>query len=292
MIITNVIGGLGNQMFQYAFGRALSLRYGVPLKVDLREFEDYATHNGFMLDKLFRVHAVRATSADRRNVLGWRGHIISLKLLRRPGFEPWRGHNLLVQDLAQGAAHYTAAASERCYLLGYWQSEAYFGNAAEQIRSDFEFLPELGGANQIWAQRIVDRMAVSVHVRRGDYASDPQTNATHGLCSPPYYERAMAYVAARVSNAEFFIFSDDLAWCRRTLVIRYPHHFVDCNTGPASFEDMRLISLCRHHIIANSSFSWWGAWLSKHANKIVIAPVHWFQHIPTPEVVPPYWIRL
>ena len=155
MIITNVIGGLGNQMFQYAFGRALALRHRVPLKLDLHEFRTYGLHTGFMLDKAFGLPAAQASEEDLRSVLGRRGYRTALRLLRRPRFERWRGGRLLVQDLSVPAAEYIDAASAECYLLGYWQSERYFLDAGEQLRRDFRF-PELPGENRKWASRIAD----------------------------------------------------------------------------------------------------------------------------------------
>jgi hypothetical protein len=292
VIISNVIGGLGNQMFQYAFGRAQALRYGVPLKLDLHEFRTYKLHSGFLLDKVFTLPAQPASAADRRQVLGWRGHLPMLKMLRRARFAAWRGPRLLVQDLSEPTASYVRAASADCYLLGYWQSENYFAEAAEQVRRDFRFVPELSADNRTWARRILDAMAVSLHIRRGDYASDPQTRATHGLSPPEYYRRAAAYIAERAPGAQFFVFSDDLAWARESLKLPQPHHFVDCNGPATSFHDMRLISLCRHHVIANSSFSWWGAWLCEHAGKMVVAPARWLAEVLLPDVAPVSWVRL
>jgi hypothetical protein len=291
MIIANVIGGLGNQMFQYAFGRALSLRHGVPLKLDLHEFCGYTLHAGFMLHKVFGIPVEKAKSKDRRSVLGWRAYRPALKILRRRHFERWRGDRLLVQDLSVPASHYVSKASADSYLLGYWQSEGYFAAIGDQLRRDFRF-PQLAGENQAWARRIVDANAVSVHIRRGDYVSDSQTLATHGVCSLDYYREAMAFVAERVPGAEFFLFSDDLEWARKTLKISHRHHFVLGNRPAGAHHDMHLISLCRHHIIANSSFSWWGAWLCDHAEKVVVAPSRWLAQIAMPEVVPQSWTRL
>src|SRR5438046_2445763 len=133
-------------MFQYAFGRALALRHGVPLKLDLSEFRTYKLHSGFILDKAFGLISQQANAEDLRKVLGCRGYRTVLRLLRRPRFERWRGTRLLVQDLSVPASEYVAAASADCYLVGYWQSDAYFLNAGEQLRRDFHF-PELPREN-------------------------------------------------------------------------------------------------------------------------------------------------
>ena len=291
MIITNLVGGLGNQMFQYAFGRALSLRHGVPLKIDARDFRTYRLHR-FVLQQAFSLAADEATAADRRAVLGWRGSLPALSVLRRNALEAWRGPRLLVQDVREPASRYVSAAPASCYLLGYWQSERFFAGAAGEVRRDFRFRPQLSGANRDWAQRIADCTAVSVHVRRGDYAANPATRALHGLCSPEYYRRAISHVAEHAPRAQFFVFSDDLAWARASLAIPHPHHFVDGNGPEANFHDLQLMSLCRHHVIANSSFSWWGAWLCERADKIVVAPSRWVAYTELPEIAPPAWVRL
>ena len=291
MIITQLVGGLGNQMFQYAFGRALALRHRVPLRMDTHAFRYYRLRQ-FELREAFSPAAEQASGADRRALLGWRGLLPALAALRSPAFERWRGARLLVQDVRQPAARYLAAASASCYLAGYWQSELFFADAAPQVRADFRFRAPLSGASRDWARRIEECTAVSVHVRRGDYVSNPKTRALHGVCSPEYYARAMAHLAERAPGARFFIFSDDLAWARASLEIRHAHHFVEGQGAHAHLDDLRLISLCRHHIIANSSFSWWGAWLSEHADKIVVAPARWVLYAELPEVVPPSWVRL
>ena len=163
-----------------------------------------------------------------------------------------------------------------CYLVGYWQSEKYFRSAALGIRADFTFKSSLANRNAELAEQIGQANAVSLHVRRGDYAKNPKTNATHGLCSLDYYRAAIQYVSNRVEQPCFFIFSDDIAWVKDNLKIDFSCQYVDHNHGTKSYNDMHLMSLCQHHIIANSSFSWWGAWLNPSPEKIVIAPKKWF----------------
>jgi hypothetical protein len=132
-----------------------------------------------------------------------------------------------------------------------------------------------------------------MHVRRGDYASNPKTGATHGLCSLDYYEEAIRYISERVEQPIFFIFSDDINWVKCNLKVDFPCQYVDHNKSMESFNDMRLMSLCQHHIIANSSFSWWGAWLNPGQKKIVIAPRRWFLNSNNVEdLYPASWVRL
>jgi hypothetical protein len=135
--------------------------------------------------------------------------------------------------------------------------------------------------------------AISLHVRRGDYANNPKTKATHGLCSLDYYQASVRQMAQKVARPHFFIFSDDMEWVQGNLKIDFPCVFVEHNRGAESYNDMRLMSLCKHHIIANSSFSWWGAWLNPNMEKIVIAPRKWFaSQTAVPDLFPAGWIIL
>ena len=275
MIISQVIGGLGNQMFQYAAGRALALRLGGNLALDISAFENYTLHQGFELTRVFAMSPAIASGQDLRRVLGWQHSSFVRSVLARRPFAALRSQRFV----AEPHFHYWSGFKELAddvYLAGYWQSEKYFKPLVSQIREDFRFRLPLEGENAALAVRLSQTEAVSMHVRRGDYASNPKTTSTHGLCSLDYYRAAVAHVAGKVEKPEFFIFSDDIDWVKANLPIDFPHHFVAHNKGAASYNDMRLMSLCRHHVIANSSFSWWGAWLNQKPEKIVVAPRRWF----------------
>lgn len=292
MIITQIIGGLGNQMFQYAAGRALSLRSGAELVLDISGFENYELHQGFELQRVFAGPFGIASSADVRGVLGWQSSpgirrivshrpfsmFLNTHFIVEPYFQYWPGINSLDRD---------------CYLSGYWQSERYFADFAAQIRADFAFRQPLEGQNAELARQMVEVDAVSLHVRRGDYANNPKTTAMHGLCSLDYYRAAIRHVAERVQQPHFFVFSDDIEWVRSNLNVGFPCSYVQHNRGADSYNDMRLMSLCRHHIIANSSFSWWGAWLNPSTEKIVIAPSKWFaKQVNVTDLLPAGWAAL
>lgn len=292
MIIVNLIGGLGNQMFQYATGRALSLRLAQPLRLDISDFDGYGSHQGFELSRVFACNPEIATDEEIRDLLGWRASRAARKLLLRPGFRWLQGDRLAVDP----HFHYwpeIMGLSRNTYLAGYWQSERYFGEACETIRADFTFRLPLSKQNAELAERIGQTTAVSLHVRRGDYVSNAKANAAHGLCSLDYYRAAILYMAAHVERPEFFVFSDDIAWARSNLMIDFPCCYVDHNQGAESYNDMRLMSLCRHHIIANSSFSWWGAWLKPHPDKSVVAPKKWFANgNNVKDLFPSGWVSL
>ena len=275
MILSHIIGGLGNQMFQYAAARALSLANDVPLRLDVRDFAGYRLHQGFELSRVFVCNPEIATDEDVRDLLGWRASWFARKILTRPGFAVLRGSRLVVEPQFNYWPD-IRLVSHNTYLVGYWQSEKYFSDASECIREDFVFRQSFSGQNVEIARKIDKTTAVSLHVRRGDYISHAKTNAVLGLCSLSYYREAIMHIAERVENPEFFIFSDDIAWVKECLEIDFPCNYVDHNQGSESYNDMHLMSLCRHHIIANSSFSWWGAWLGSNIDKIIIAPRNWF----------------
>lgn len=275
MIIVNLIGGLGNQMFQYATGRALSLRLSQPLRLDISGFDGYGLHQGFELSRVFACNPEIATDDEIRDLLGWRASRVARRILLRPAFRWLHGARLVVEP----HFHYwpeIEGLSRNVYLAGYWQSEKYFSDASATIRTDFAFRVPLSKQNAELAGSIVQTTAVSLHVRRGDYVSNAKANAAHGLCSLDYYRAAILHMAAHVERPEFFVFSDDIAWVKANLKIDFPCQYVDHNQGAESYNDMRLMSLCGHHIIANSSFSWWGAWLNPNMDKIVVAPKKWF----------------
>lgn len=292
MIISQVIGGLGNQMFQYAAGRALSLQRNQSLRLDTSDFIWYGLHQGFELQRVFVCPVKVATQAEVRSILTWQSLSRIKRIVVRPRMKAIRRKTFVVEP----HFHYWAGIKEvsgDAYLSGYWQSEKYFLDVAPVIKADFTFKSPLVGCNANIAARIAKVNSVSLHVRRGDYVSNPKTNVNHGVCSLDYYRSAIRHVAERVEYPEFFIFSDDIGWVKDNLKMDFPCQYVDHNHGEKSYNDMHLMSLCRHQIIANSSFSWWGAWLNSNPDKIVIAPKKWFaNHSNTQDLVPKGWVGL
>ncbi len=292
MVISNIIGGLGNQMFQYAAGRALALRQGTDYFLDISGFGNYGLHQGFELQRIFSCPAKIASRSDVKNMLGWQSSPWIRRILSQPAFASLRRKELLVEPHFRYWAEINAAPANS-YLLGYWQSEKYFEDRAAIISSDFTFRRPLDKRNEEIISLINQCNAVSLHVRRGDYAKNPKTLAVLGLCSLAYYHAAVKYVADRIESPHFFIFSDDIEWVMENLRMDFPCEFIDHNKGKESYRDMQLMSLCRHHITANSSFSWWGAWLNPSTDKIVIVPRKWFTNGNSVEdLFPQTWVKL
>lgn len=292
MVISNIIGGLGNQMFQYVAGRALSLERNQSLRLDIAGFAGYGLHQGFELERVFLCPAEIATHAEVRSVLGWQLLSGIKRILARPCMVAFRRVGFVVEPhfyYWPGINH----VPRNCYLVGYWQSERYFKSFECTIRRDFTFREPLSGRNSELALEIANTHAVSLHVRRGDYVSDFKTGNIMDVCSLEYYRKAISYVAERVEHPVFYVFSDDMVWVRQNLYVEFPCIYVDYNRGAASYRDMQLMSLCKHHIIANSSFSWWGAWLNSNPEKIVIAPRNWFRNGNDDcDLIPNKWVRL
>lgn len=276
MIILHLSGGLGNQMFQYAFGRATARRLDAELVFDLSN-ATLQIHNGFELDRVFNIEGRVARNADMKAVMGCMRYVSIRRLARRLGL----GKVLPVPYVLEPHYHFAQemlSIPDNKYLSGYWQSEKYFEKVAGTIRSDFTFRAPFSSLDASVAAKMSNQneTAISLHVRRGDYVSNEAASQVYGKCTSEYYRKAIIYVAERVKAPHLYIFSDDMDWVKNNMELPLQCTFVEHNRGALSFQDMRLMSMCKHHIIANSSFSWWGAWLSPAADKIVIAPKKWF----------------
>lgn len=273
MIIVKLMGGLGNQMFQYAAGRHLSHLLGTELKLDISEFENDPLRNYAL--GAFNIVEHFASPEEVLSLTNEKRHMVA-RLAKRllPSF-------LISQPthIKERYSHFDKsilALSDNVYLNGYWQSEKYFLDVADIIRKEFTVKFQQTGKNFERAKVITSCEAVSIHVRRGDYITDEHRNKTHGVCSAEYYLRCVDNVKQYIENPVFFVFSDEPDWVRENLNLPYRMTIVDHNSEEQSFEDLRLMSQCKHHIIANSSFSWWGAWLNQHSGKVVLAPRQWF----------------
>ncbi len=206
MIISHLIGGLGNQMFQYSVGRSLSLDRGVSMCLDVQDFAGYTLHNGYELDRVFNVKARLATHSDIKKVLGWRAYSpLRRQLLFKKRLEKFRGPRMFV-DTQFSSWKQISEVPSNAYLMGNWQTEKYFDRYQDIIREDFSFRQPAIGKNAEFYKLIVNSVAVSLHIRRGDIAENPASLAFHGLCSLDYYQRAIEYVVTRATNPVFLFF--------------------------------------------------------------------------------------
>lgn len=277
MTIARLQGGLGNQMFEYAFGRATALKNSTGLALDLSQYNEDPlrryTLDAFHIDaRIATPREVAAFIGGNRFTRKLRDLFGSSRIIREPHF-----------------AFYPRAlqAKSPCYLDGYWQSEKYFADIAPTLRREFILKERLSDEAEKIAAEIRQGTSISVHVRRGDYA-----DSQFALLGAKYYTRAIAKIRETVQHPKYFVFSDDIEWIRKNLAI--PDAVFVSDHGISDAEELMLMSRCVHHIIANSSFSWWGAWLDPRPEKIVIAPKKWFvlDVHDTKDLLPPGWITI
>lgn len=297
-IVVSLFGGLGNQMFQYAAGRALAHRLGLPLALELRWFDDHGadTKRGYGLSAF----PIAATIMDATEIAGSAAASGRLARLRRRLASVLGTSKIVVEP----SYHYWPGIEKlegSVLLQGYWQSPIYFEAIGPLIRSDFAFPPLPAGGSRDIARRIEDAdCAVSVHVRRGDFLSNADNRQVHRCCAPAYYRQAFDLLASRHWPMELFVFGDDPDWARSEFgALGHRVHVVDVAAHrDAPHHDMHLMTLADHHIIANSSFSWWAAWLDPKPDKQVIAPRLWFsrevmrERNNTVDLFPDGWITI
>jgi hypothetical protein len=290
MIVVNMMGGIGNQLFQYAAGRALAVRHHVPLALDLSAYE-LDRKRTFALES-FRIRKRVIGPASLAQFLdppyrGLRGRIHHLMIEHG-----WRQIPTVVQEQAGNPAGQLEKVPSHAYLRGYWQSDRCFEAVQESIRR--EVIPrQKPDERNRWAIEQAERgVTASIHVRRGDYVCEPVTRAYHGLCDIEYYHAAVEYLGRRTNIDRYFVFSDEPDWVRANLRLPAETTIVDWNGGQEHW-DVWLMSRCCHHVIANSSFSWWGAWLDPRPDKIVVAPKRWYADPKrVKEGLPPDWVQI
>ncbi|MCA9035096.1 MAG: alpha-1,2-fucosyltransferase [Planctomycetaceae bacterium] len=291
MIICRFLGGLGNQLFQYAAARSLANRCRSEVVADSRLFASYKLHS-YLIDR-FPVRMVDASSADLRGMIlppEKRGPVNWLywSVRNRGRLNVFREKTLRYQPQFEDLADNT-------YLWGYWQSEKYFRSIEPLLREELAIPEPADEANQEALKQIRSELSVSLHIRRGDYVSNSKTNQIHGTCSLDYYQEAARFMADQSGeHPVFFVFSDDSVWTRENLKLPFPMKFMSHNPVDVPLADLKLMSSCRHHVIANSSFSWWGAWLNPSPEKTVIACRTWFADPGRDDrdIVPDSWHRI
>ncbi len=288
MIIVKLQGGLGNQMFQYALGRNLSLIHKVPFEMDLSYLKKPNQSgrayqlNGFNL---------KTTEASEKEIRKYTGPIPKLldrffrnRLYKKHIKETFDGFNAYVLKRGDG------------YFDGHWnmQSERYFHPNEEAIRKDFQLKTSLNNKALEVSKRINNtENSTSVHIRRGDYVTIGKVADVHGILPISYYKNACEMIVGKFPNATFFIFSDDIKWAEENFPRNYPAVFVS-SSNISDHEELKLMSSCKHNIIANSTFSWWGAWLNENKDRVAISPAKWFKsgNYNTGNIVPKGWFKI
>ena len=263
MIITKIKGGLGNQLFQYATGRAVASHHKLPLKLDLTWFETHQLHNGYRLDQL----AIEADIAIKNEITNMKGgNNVLFSALRKAGVLRRKSY---FKEKHSSYFDESIFKKNSIYLEGYWQNELYFAKIRDLLLRELSPISPMNDVGCAYLNRIKKCNSVSIHVRRGDYLNFKNI----AVLDVDYYVTAVEHIRKNVEKPNFFIFSDDLEWCKNSLGFLDNCIYVD--RTQTEIEDLKLMSFCRHNIIANSSFSWWGAWLNQNPNKIVIAPKGW-----------------
>ncbi|EHH01146.1 alpha-1,2-fucosyltransferase [Paraprevotella clara] len=277
MRLIKMTGGLGNQMFIYAM--YLKMKTIFPdVRIDLSDMVHYQVHYGYEMNKVF--HLPRTEFCINRSLK----KIIEFLLFK----------TILERKQGGSLVPYTRKYHwPWIYFKGFYQSEKYFAGIEKEVREAFVFDIRRASRRSLRAMQEIkaDPHAVSIHVRRGDYLLEKHWKALGCICQSSYYLNALAELEKRVKHPHYYVFSEDLNWVRQNLPL-IKAEFIDWNKGEDSWQDMMLMSHCRHHIICNSTFSWWGAWLNPLPDKIVIAPERWTQTTDSADVVPESWLKV
>ncbi len=288
MVIAKIKHGLGNQLFQYAAGRSLARRRGVPLLLDASEFSA-TSFRQYGLDQFMAEPAHLGPHARY-----WLGR------LRKNWLKPMRaaaergGFIRIAEDASRGFEAMPPSPARIVYLDGYWQSELYFAADRELLLHELTLRAPAPPAAQALQAEMHAAVSVCVHVRRGDYVSLAEGHRHWVICAVEYYQAAMRYIAARAPRAKFYFFSDDPAWVQSHFPPAADRVLVSGAPARSDVEDFRLMTGCRHFIIANSTFSWWAAWLGRAPDKIVVAPQQWYRtdKFSDKDLIPARWVRL
>jgi hypothetical protein len=290
MVIIKVTGGLGNQLFQFAMGVAIEETLGFQVKYDLCEYK-FGGYRKFDLDKFVcDLKIATGVEIERNNNVFQK---IKFKIFQFLGF-PF-GLKGLKYYLERNFQYDEKVfdLEDDIYLSGYWQSEKYFLNHRIEILERIKISDSDSPQNMTYLRQIRTSNSVSIHVRRGDYISNSQTNSIYASCDLGYYEKAIQFLSSQLEDLTFFVFSDDMEWVTTNFSKFDRMIFVNVNLGDTAFEDLKLMSNCKHNIIANSTFSWWAAWLNQNSNKIVITPKVWYKNLydNNLEIVPNTWLK-
>lgn len=286
MVIIKLQGGLGNQMFQYSLGKKLQLTQGKKVFYDLSYFV-LKTNRPFELD-LFGIKLDKINGLDVLRLPSTNNRMLNKISALYQIFFP-------VETISQKTFAFDERflnAPDSAYLEGYWQTEQYFSDIRKELINDFKFSIFESCIKSDLHALVTDTDSVSIHIRMGDYGT--YANNVFMICDWQYYLTAIDLISSKLNNPHFIIFSDEPQWCLENIKIDQPFTVVTKELSGSSFNDLYLMSCCKHNIIANSSFSWWAAWLNQNEKKIVLAPHRWFadKNINTKDIIPDSWLRI
>src|SRR5436190_9560810 len=284
MVVVKLEGGMGNQLFQYAAGRYLAQKLNAELKLDIDIYttenkRQYALHH-------FNVQEVFSKARERKNLKRKEFFRRQLNKLGADLKSYWYTEQITGNDID------VEKLTDNVFLEGFWQSEKYFKPIESTIRKEFIVKDQPSALNRKYLDEIRSVNSISIHVRRGDYVTDKETNAVHGVCDLEYYRKAIDRMSTEINDPRFYIFSDDMKWTKENISSSIHPFAYSAHNQAAPHEDLRLMYSCKHHIIANSSFSWWGAWLNMNTEKKVIAPRNWFRTLENRDIIPTGWLTL
>jgi len=299
MVIVRLFGGLGNQLFQYALGRRIAIEKKMPLKLDIksgfkgdfygREYSLYHFNICENFAETKELPKFRLPHTESVKLNGKLIRFINRLLPFNKGFE--------IHERSFKFDKSVFEKRDKYYLIGYWQNEKYFDSIRDILLDDLTLKVPLSNKSLDVSKLISSSNSVGLHIRRyqGNIKNSTLSKHQniHGILSLSYYKNAIELMTKKLEKPHFFIFSDDHEWVLENFPFQVPHTFVFHNSDKKNYEDLALLSYCKHQIIANSSFSWWAAWLNRNSNKIVIAPKNWFAaKYSNSEIVPPDWIKI
>ncbi len=287
------MGGLGNQLFQYSAGKSLALKHNTTLKLDLSFLN--ADPNNLHTKRSLELEAfdLDYEIADESDLKAYQKKDLFSKLVKKC-FPFLSNKYRLVNEAQFNFNQDFFSYPKNVYLNGFWQSEKYFKNIREVLLKEIVIRDEMTAQCKEMRDKIRNSNSVSLHIRRGDYVTNKNASSFHGVLSMEYYSKAIDLLTKEFKDLTFYVFSDDMDWVKSNFKIKNKVEYIDFNTGEKNCFDLYLMSLCKHNIIANSSFSWWGAWLNKNEDQKVIAPEKWFlsEDVNTSDLIPDTWIKL
>ncbi len=294
MIIAKLQGGHSNQLFQYAVARRLAIERRTTVGLDIDWFKDVPQVDSIREYELGCypleakiVNPKKLSIVDPRHPHS-RKDVLFKKV--RLSKKIWVHH-----EEGQGFHQDFLRIPDNTMMVGFWQSEKYFSDIRDILIKELEPTTPLTEKNKAYLKDITSHDSIAIHVRRGDYVTNKNANAFHGILPISYYKKGVEYISKKLrkKDLKIFVFSNDISWCKKNISFDIPVVYVEGNTHGS--DDMRLMKHCKHFVMANSTFSWWGAWLATNEDKIVVAPKKWFQDKAADnaiDIVPDNWVRL